>query len=125
MYTNGKARIVENSSRTQRRDPSGARDEIYIQRPAGNPNAGGNGRKNVYRAIEGSLRRLQTDYIDPLLDACMDMITPVEEVVASLDMLVKAGKVAISASRMFRRGMWRARRLWPSSKAARELPRYS
>ena len=34
----------------------------------GNPNAGGNGRKNMYRAVEGSLRRLQTEYID-LLDA--------------------------------------------------------
>src|SRR5262252_196856 len=30
----------------------------------GNPNAGGNGRKNIYRALEGSLRRLKTDYID-------------------------------------------------------------
>ena len=29
----------------------------------GNPNAGGNGRKNIYRALEGSLRRLKTDYI--------------------------------------------------------------
>jgi aryl-alcohol dehydrogenase-like predicted oxidoreductase len=30
----------------------------------GNPNAGGNGRKNMLRAVEGSLRRLGTDYID-------------------------------------------------------------
>lgn len=30
----------------------------------GNPNAGGNGRKNIYRALESSLKRLQTDYID-------------------------------------------------------------
>jgi aryl-alcohol dehydrogenase-like predicted oxidoreductase len=29
-----------------------------------NPNAGGNGRKNIYRALEGSLRRLKTDYVD-------------------------------------------------------------
>src|SRR5580765_2222481 len=29
-----------------------------------NPNAGGNGRKNIHRALEGSLRRLQTDYVD-------------------------------------------------------------
>src|ERR1700730_6338033 len=30
----------------------------------GNPNAGGNGRKNIYRALEASLRRLKTEYID-------------------------------------------------------------
>lgn len=30
----------------------------------GNPLAGGDGRKNIYRALEGSLRRLGTDYVD-------------------------------------------------------------
>src|SRR5260370_3796466 len=59
----------------------------------GNPNAGGNGRKNIYRAMEGSLRRLQTDYIDLYWMHAWDMITPVEEVLSSLDALVKAGKV--------------------------------
>ena len=59
----------------------------------GNPNAGGNGRKNLYRAIEGSLRRLQMDYIDLYWMHVWDMITPVEEVLASLDTLVRAGKI--------------------------------
>jgi aryl-alcohol dehydrogenase-like predicted oxidoreductase len=59
----------------------------------GNPNAGGNGRKNIYRAIEGSLRRLQTDYIDLYWMHVWDMMTPVEDVLASLDTLVQAGKV--------------------------------
>ena len=30
----------------------------------GNPNAGGNGRKNIMRAVDASLKRLGTDYID-------------------------------------------------------------
>lgn len=30
----------------------------------GNPNAGGNGRKHIYRALESSLSRLRTDYVD-------------------------------------------------------------
>src|SRR5260370_14929196 len=59
----------------------------------GNPNAGGNGRKNMYRAIEGSLRRLQTDYIDLYWMHAWDMITPVEEGLSSLDALVKPGTV--------------------------------
>ncbi len=60
---------------------------------AGNPLAGGNGRKNIHRALEGSLRRLRTDYIDLYWMHAWDMITPVEEVVQSLGDLVKAGKI--------------------------------
>ena len=59
----------------------------------GNPNAGGNGRKNIYRAIEGSLRRLQTDYIDLYWLHAWDTITPAEEVVSTLNDLVRAGKI--------------------------------
>src|SRR6267154_1346429 len=76
-----------------------ARDQVVLatkftfNAQPGNPNAGGNSRKNMYRAIEGSLRRMQTDYIDLYWMHAWDMITPVEEVVASLDMLVQSGKV--------------------------------
>jgi len=58
-----------------------------------NPNAGGNGRKNIHRALEGSLRRLQTDYIDLYWLHAWDTVTPVEEVVASLNDLVRQGKI--------------------------------
>jgi aryl-alcohol dehydrogenase-like predicted oxidoreductase len=58
-----------------------------------NPNAGGNGRKNIRRAIEGSLRRLQTDYLDLYWLHAWDSVTPVEEVVASLNDLVRQGKI--------------------------------
>ena len=59
----------------------------------GNPNAGGNGRKNVVRALEGSLRRLKTDYIDLYLLHTWDRITPAEEVIRTLDDLISAGKI--------------------------------
>lgn len=59
----------------------------------GNPNAGGNGRKNIYRALEGSLKRLGTDYVDLYWLHCWDMHTPVEEVASTLTDLVRAGKV--------------------------------
>ena len=78
---------------------SRSRDEVVIatkfsfNAQAGNPNAGGNGRKNIYRALEVSLRRLQTDYVDVYILHAWDRVTPVEEVMRTLDDLVRAGKV--------------------------------
>ncbi|MEV4351938.1 aldo/keto reductase [Actinoplanes sp. NPDC049596] len=57
------------------------------------PNASGNGRKHIIRAVEASLRRLGTDYLDLYLLHTWDRITPVEEVVRTLDDLVRAGKI--------------------------------
>ena len=59
----------------------------------GNPNAGGNGRKNILRAVEASLKRLGTDYIDLYWLHAWDMLTPVEEVLSTIDILVRDGKV--------------------------------
>ncbi len=59
----------------------------------GNPNAGGNGRKNIYRALEGSLRRLKTDYVDLYYLHSWDTITPIEEVLNTLTDLVHEGKI--------------------------------
>jgi len=59
----------------------------------GDPNAGGNGRKNIYRALEGSLRRLKSDYIDLYYLHAWDLITPVEEVVSTLTDLIREGKI--------------------------------
>jgi aryl-alcohol dehydrogenase-like predicted oxidoreductase len=95
MYTNGHSeemlgRFIKDGN---------LRDEVVLatkytfSAKPGDPNAGGNGRKNLHRALEGSLRRLQTDHVDLYWLHSWDMITPVEEVVSSLDALVKAGKV--------------------------------
>ncbi len=59
----------------------------------GNPNAGGNGRKNLYRALEGSLRRLRMDYVDLYWVHAWDQVTPVEELLQSLGDLVRAGTI--------------------------------
>ena len=59
----------------------------------GNPNGGGNGRKLVRRAVEASLRRLRTDHLDLYWLHCWDMVTPVEELMRTLDDLVRDGKV--------------------------------
>jgi aryl-alcohol dehydrogenase-like predicted oxidoreductase len=57
------------------------------------PNAGGNHRKSLVRALEQSLRRLRTDYVDLLWLHMRDATTPIEEAVRALDDQVRAGKV--------------------------------
>ena len=59
----------------------------------GNPNAGGAGSKNIHRALDASLRRLQTDHIDLYWMHVWDGVTPVEEIVQTLADLVRAGKI--------------------------------
>lgn len=57
------------------------------------PNAGGNQRKNIVQAVEASLKRLKTDYIDLLWMHIWDKVTPIEEVMHSFETLVRQGKV--------------------------------
>ena len=59
----------------------------------GDPNGGGSSRKSILGACENSLRRLQTDYIDLYWLHNWDVHTPIEETMAALDDLVRAGKV--------------------------------
>jgi len=61
--------------------------------PGNDPNAAGNHRKSMMQAVEASLKRLQTDYIDLYWVHIWDEITPVEEVMRGLDDMVRQGKV--------------------------------
>jgi len=61
--------------------------------PGKDPNAGGNQRKNMVQAIEASLKRLNTEYIDLYWLHIWDQITPVDEVMRGFDDLVRAGKI--------------------------------
>lgn len=56
-------------------------------------NFSGNGRKNMMRSVEDSLKRLNTDYIDLLWIHMWDFTTPVEEVMRGFDDLISQGKV--------------------------------
>lgn len=58
-----------------------------------NPNASGSHRKNLVQSLEGSIKRLNTDYIDLYWVHAWDFMTPVEEVIRALDDMVRAGKV--------------------------------
>jgi aryl-alcohol dehydrogenase-like predicted oxidoreductase len=57
------------------------------------PNASGNQRKHMRTAVENSLRRLRTDYIDLLWVHAWDPYTPMDETLRGLDDLVRQGKV--------------------------------
>lgn len=77
----------------------GSRDRVVIgtkfsfNTDPGDPNAGGNGRKNILKSLDGSLRRLKTDYIDVYWLHNWDTTTPAEEVMRTLDDVVREGKV--------------------------------
>lgn len=76
----------------------GRRDRVLISTKTGlpmgeGPNDAGTSRFRLVRAVEDALRRLGTDHIDLLQLHAFDAGTPVEEVLATLDDLVRAGKL--------------------------------
>ena len=58
----------------------------------GDPNGGGNHRKNMTQALHGSLKRLGTDYVDLYWMHAWDELTPIEEVMRAFDDFVRAGQ---------------------------------
>jgi len=96
IYTNGASEELLGSF------IDGHRSEVvlatkYTDAPLGqsasDPNAAGNSRKHMMEAVEASLQRLGTEYIDLLYVHAWDFMTPVGEVLRGLDDLVRQGKV--------------------------------
>lgn len=76
----------------------GRRDAVLIStkgtfRFGSGPNDVGSSRHHLIRSVEGSLRRLGTDYIDLYQLHGFDAVTPAEEVLSTLENLVRAGKI--------------------------------
>jgi aryl-alcohol dehydrogenase-like predicted oxidoreductase len=65
------------------------------------PNDVGSSRFHIIRAVEASLKRLGTDYLDVYHMHAFDAATPVEETLATLDQLVASGKVRYIACSNF------------------------
>jgi len=92
-YTNGTSeKFIGEFAKTDR-DHFVIGTKYTLSERGADPNFGGNHRKNMRRSVEGSLKRLNTDYIDLLWLHMWDGMTPVEEVMRALDDLVHAGKV--------------------------------
>jgi aryl-alcohol dehydrogenase-like predicted oxidoreductase len=91
---------------------SGRRDDVIIATKFGGNMNGTNGtdwgargsRRYIVRAVEASLRRLDTDYIDLYQMHQPDALTPIEETLSALDDLVRSGKVRYLGSSNF--GGW-------------------
>ena len=98
VYSTGESEEIIGKALAGRRDDVVLATKFALPMSAG-PNHSGGSRRYVMRAVEDSLRRLQTDYIDLYQMHRFDPDTDVSETLSALSDLVRAGKVrAIGAS---------------------------
>ncbi|WP_315705420.1 MULTISPECIES: aldo/keto reductase [unclassified Bradyrhizobium] len=92
VYSNGASEEVLGAA------IKGRRDAVLISTKTGlpmgdGPNDAGTSRLRLVRSVDDALKRLGTDYIDLLQLHAFDAATPLAEVLATLDALVRAGKI--------------------------------
>jgi aryl-alcohol dehydrogenase-like predicted oxidoreductase len=92
VYSNGASEEILGAAIKGRRDAVLVSTKTTLPMGDG-PNDAGSSRHRLIRATEAALKRLGTDYIDLLQLHAFDAATPVEEVLSTLDALVRAGKV--------------------------------
>ncbi|MEJ7824075.1 MAG: aldo/keto reductase [Solirubrobacteraceae bacterium] len=92
-YGRGESERIVGDAIRHNRDRWVLATKYTLTSDATDPNAGGAHRKSQRRAIDASLKRLGTDYVDVYWVHIWDPHTSVEEVVSSLDDLVRSGKV--------------------------------
>jgi aryl-alcohol dehydrogenase-like predicted oxidoreductase len=94
LYQDGQAETVLGGLLSGQRD-----DFVVITKYSGTrqaqprPGTTGNGRKVMVRSLEASLRRLDTDYVDVFMPHFPDGTTPIEEILAGFDDLIRSGKI--------------------------------
>ncbi len=94
VYSGGRSEEMLGSFIAERK----LREQIVIATKAGfatgkAAHSGGNGAKHLYAALEGSLRRLRTDYVDLFWVHVWDSVTPAEELLETMTALVRSGKI--------------------------------
>lgn len=92
-YTNGSSERIVGEFVKANRERFVIATKYSFNQIQGDPNAGGNHRKNLTQALDGSLRRLDMDYIDLYWVHAWDRLTPIEETMRALDDAVRAGKI--------------------------------
>jgi aryl-alcohol dehydrogenase-like predicted oxidoreductase len=114
IYNAGESEVVVGKAIADRRD------KVVLatkgRGPMGpGPNESGASRSHLVRALDASLRRLKTDFVDIYYVHTPDYATPIEETLRALDDLVRAGKVHYIACSNFR--AWRLMEaLWTSDR---------
>ena len=93
LYTNGTSETLVGEFVKGDREKWVIATKYSLNTRPGDVNACGNHRKNLFQAVEASLKRLGTDYIDLLWLHIWDSLTPMEEVMRAFDDLVRMGKV--------------------------------
>ncbi|MFJ1761356.1 aldo/keto reductase [Amycolatopsis sp. NPDC088138] len=94
IYQNGEAETVLGDLLGRERD-----EFVVITKYSGTrqaqvrPGTTGNSRKTMIRSLEESLRRLKTGYVDVFMPHFPDGVTPVAEILAGFEDLVRAGKI--------------------------------
>ena len=92
VYSDGASESILGAALTGRREQAIISTKISLRAGDG-PNDAGASRHHLVGGVERALKRLGTDYIDLLQLHHFDAMTPVEQVMATLDDLVRAGKV--------------------------------
>ena len=92
IYSDGNSETVLGEALKGRRDKALISTKATF-RFGSEPNAVGSSRYHILKTCEDALRRLQTDYIDLFQLHGFDAMTPPEEILATLDQLVRAGKI--------------------------------
>jgi aryl-alcohol dehydrogenase-like predicted oxidoreductase len=116
-YANGAAETVLGEAlKGERRESLEILTKVYWPTGPGGPNDSGLSRKHIMESINGSLRRLQTDYVDLYQAHRYDVETPLEETMQAFADVVRAGKALyIGVSE------WTAQQLRDGQALAKEL----
>jgi aryl-alcohol dehydrogenase-like predicted oxidoreductase len=93
VYTDGSSEKLVGAFAREKRNRLVIATKFTCASVKGDPNSGGNHRKNMVQTVEQSLKRLGFEAIDLLYLHAWDGTTPVEEVMRAFDDLVRAGKV--------------------------------
>ncbi len=93
VYTNGSSERFLGQLLQNRRDHFVISTKYSLNTDPTNPNAGGNHRKSLINAIDASLKRLGTDYIDLYWLHAWDYRNSIEDIMRAMDDLVRQGKI--------------------------------
>jgi aryl-alcohol dehydrogenase-like predicted oxidoreductase len=93
LYTEGSSETIVGECIAADRGHFVLATKYSLSTRKGDPSASGNHRKNMVQAVEASLRRLGTEYIDLYWLHAWDYLTPIDEVMRAFDDLVRAGKI--------------------------------